>query len=237
MLPGMLWDLLRPSSEVRTAEEEQIELFKDAELCDPPESTSAGGILKAVRACIAMFTQTGHMTIRLVQSNVSDVDFFLDSKCDTLNIRHKWLHRQYSCRGSGEAAAQDAVVFWDHIIENVLSILSATVFSATPISCRSKLQTVQHVRHTLRLMPQRVILKQSLPGKLVVSWKDNCTELWRTYGPQVTSRGKWAWAQSFYIGTEVIILFPFLKSSVQADMPQRGLDGRAARLVQQAAEV
>jgi hypothetical protein len=48
------------------------------------------------------------------------------------------------------------------------------------------MQTVLYVRHTLRPQPQRVILKQSLPGKLLASWKDNETELWRTYGPQVT---------------------------------------------------
>ncbi|OQD73331.1 hypothetical protein PENANT_c196G06609 [Penicillium antarcticum] len=165
MLPGMLWDLLRPSSAIRTAEEEQIELFKNAELSGP-ETTFAGAILRAVHACIAMFKQTKHMTIRLVQSSISDVDFFFDSKCNTLNIHHKWLHRQYSCRDSGDVAAQDTVIFCDHIIENVLSMLSATIFSTAPISYRSKLQAVQHVKHMLRSMPQRVILKHSLPGKL-----------------------------------------------------------------------
>jgi hypothetical protein len=183
MLPRMLWDLLPPSSSIRTAEEEQIELFKNAELC-APESTFAGAILRAVSACIAMLKQTEHMTIRLLQSNMSDVDFFFDSKRSTLNIHHKRLHRQYSRRDSGDVAAQDAVVFCDHIIENVLSMLLATVFSTAPTSYRSKMQTVQHVRHMLRLMPQRVVLKQSLPGMLVFSWEDNETELFRKHGRQ-----------------------------------------------------
>jgi hypothetical protein len=186
MLPGMLWDLLRPSSAIRTAEEEQIELFRDAELCGPPESTFAGAILRAVRACIAMFKQTEHMTIRPVQSNMVDVDYFFDSERDTLNIHHEWLHRQYSCTDSGEVAAKDAVVFCDHIIENVLSMLSATVFSTAPISYRSKMQAVQHVKHTLRLMPQRVILQQSLPEMLVVSWGNSKTESFGNYGLQET---------------------------------------------------
>ncbi|KAJ6068192.1 uncharacterized protein N7446_005251 [Penicillium canescens] len=195
MLPGMLWDLLRPGSAIRTAEEELIKLFREAELCAPPESTFAGAILRAVRAC--MFKQTEHMKIRLVQSNMVDVDYFFDSKRDTLNIHHDWLHRQYSCTDSGEVAAKDAVVFCDHIIENVLSMLSATVFSTAPIFYRSKMQTVHemmlpkmqrvlHVKHALRLMPQRVILKQSLPGMLVVSWENSETESFGIYGQQET---------------------------------------------------
>lgn len=77
------------------------------------------------------------------------------------------------------------MAFCDHIIENVLSMLSATVFSTAP-TYRSKMQTVQHVTHTLRLMPYRVILKLSLPGRLVVSCEDNETELFWKHGRQAT---------------------------------------------------
>ncbi|KAF4766876.1 hypothetical protein HAV15_010570 [Penicillium sp. str.  len=64
-------------------------------------------------------------------------------------------------------------------------MLSATVFSTAP-TYRSKMQTVQHVTHTLRLMPYRVILKLSLPGRLVVSCEDNETELFWKHGRQAT---------------------------------------------------
>jgi hypothetical protein len=82
------------------------------------------------------------MTIRPIQSNMVDVDYFFDLERNILNIHHEWLHRQYLCIDSGEVVAKDAIVFCDYIIENVLSMLLATVFLTAPISYRSKLQAV-----------------------------------------------------------------------------------------------
>jgi hypothetical protein len=60
MLSGMLWDLLRQSSPIRTPEEEQAKLFKDAELCALPESAFGRTIFRALRACLVMYKQTEH---------------------------------------------------------------------------------------------------------------------------------------------------------------------------------
>ncbi|KAJ5775852.1 uncharacterized protein N7511_000863 [Penicillium nucicola] len=117
---------------------------------------------------------------------MSDVDSFFDLELNTLSINRKLLHRQSSCRDSCDVAAQDAVVFCDHIFENVLSSLSTAVFSIAPVSSRSKIKTVWYVKHMLRLMPQRVVLKQSIPRTLVATWEDNKIELSRNYGRQVT---------------------------------------------------
>jgi hypothetical protein len=149
MLPRMLWVVLRPRSAIRTAEEEQIEVFKDGELCAPPESTFGRAIRRALRACIAMFKQTGHITIHFVQNDISDIDFSFDSNRDTLKIHHKWLdfdtlHRKYSCRDPGNVAIQDAVFFCDHIIEEILRMLSATIFSTTSIPYHGEMEMIRN---------------------------------------------------------------------------------------------
>ena len=186
MLPGMLWDLLRQSSPIRTPEEEQAKLFKDAEVCPQPESTFAKTIFRALRACMAMYKQTEHVRIHFVQSDISDVEVAFDAHHHALKIHQKWLdfdtlHRHYPCRHvvPGNTAGQGAVFFCDHIIEELLRISLATISSILPISFHNENEMMRDVRHRLRLMPHSIDLKQSLPGVLMVTWEDNETELFR----------------------------------------------------------
>jgi hypothetical protein len=59
------------------------------------------------------------------------------------------------------------------------------------------MEIVQDVRHTLRLIPKRVIPKQSLTGILVVSWEDNETELFlEILWPTAESEGEMLWMRT-----------------------------------------
>lgn len=194
MLSGMLWDMLRQSSPIRTPEEEQAKLFKGVEVCALPESAFGRTIFRALRACLAMYKQTEHMSIHFVHSDISDIDVAFDANRHALKIHQKWLecdtpHRQHGCRDvvADNKAGQDAMFFCDHVIEELLRISLATISSILLISFHNESEMMRDVRQRLRLMPHSIDLKQSLPGVLMATWEDNETELFRRhYGPRVT---------------------------------------------------
>lgn len=192
MLPGMLWDLLRQSSPIRTPEEEQVKLFRGTE-CALPESTFGRTIFRALRACMAMYKQTAHVRIHFVQSDIGGIEVAFDANRHALMIHRKWLdfdtmNRQYACRDvvPDNMAEQDAVLLCDHVIEELLRISLATISSILPISFHNEKEMMRDVRHRLRFMPRNVALKQTLPGAMMVTWEDNETDLfWRLCGTHV----------------------------------------------------
>jgi hypothetical protein len=93
MLSGMLWDLLRQSSPIRTPEEEQAKLFKGAEVCALPESAFGRTIFRALRAGLAMYKQTEHMSIQFVHGDISGIEVAFDANRHALKIHQKWLER------------------------------------------------------------------------------------------------------------------------------------------------
>ncbi|OQD94904.1 hypothetical protein PENSOL_c023G00732 [Penicillium solitum] len=189
-----LWDALGSVPPIRTPEEEQAKLFLGAEVCALPESAFGRTISRALRACLAMYKQTEHMSIHFIHSDISDIEVAFDANRHALKIHQKWLefdtlHRQHACRDvvPDNKAGQDAMIFCDHVIEELLRISLATISSILLISFHNKSEMMREVRHRLRLMPHSIDLKQSLPGMLMVTWEDNETELFRRhYGPRVT---------------------------------------------------
>lgn len=62
-LPDTLWHILRAYCPIRTVEEEQQELFKDAKPCAVPDTTFASAVDRSLRACFALLKFTDYIQV------------------------------------------------------------------------------------------------------------------------------------------------------------------------------
>ena len=186
-LPKSLWDLLRPNSAIRTAEEEQINTFQNAPVCSSPNSTFARTVQRVLKACMALSDNTKHVEVSFIHINDNAIDTFFDLEYQVLKTHHRWLdfdamHRKYPCRDllPNNMAGADAPFFCDHIIEELLRKALPTIFRTDPMSRTTENGILRQIRHCLRHMPHSIMLKPMPQNKgLVVTWEDNETESFR----------------------------------------------------------
>ncbi|OKP11866.1 hypothetical protein PENSUB_2597 [Penicillium subrubescens] len=77
-LPDTLWHMLRAHCPIRTVEEEQQKLFKDAKPCVVPDTTFARTVDCALRACFALLSFTDHIQVFYVRGSAGKVDAYFD---------------------------------------------------------------------------------------------------------------------------------------------------------------
>jgi hypothetical protein len=90
-LPESLWTLLRSCSPIRTPKEEQIECFKNAEVCPLPETSYARTIHRAFMACITVLLRGKTVEVQFVRAKRSATQALYDSHCRVLKVAHQWL--------------------------------------------------------------------------------------------------------------------------------------------------
>lgn len=187
-LPEPLWNLLRSHSPIRTAEEEQRELFKHANAYTVPESAFARTIDRALRACLALLKTTDHIKVEYVQGLTGNADVFYDKEQGTLKIHHRWLdfysvHPKPSCRTSfpGNMDGKYAPFFCGHAVEELLTRSITSMFKASSMPWATEMRFMRHIRRLLRYMPHSIKLLTH-KGGLLVTWEDDETEAIRQLG-------------------------------------------------------
>jgi len=174
-LPENLWNMLRSDSLIRTAQEEQMQLFQNAVECKAPETLYAKNIERGLKATLALWKETDEMKMRFVSSDNDDIDMAVDRKERTLNIHQRWLnyeemHQKHQCR---ELVLNDCFVC-DHIIEELTRSILGAMYRLT---VRDQEGILRGVRNHLRWMPRDICARKgNQPGCLQVSWRDGETE-------------------------------------------------------------
>ncbi|KAF3399844.1 hypothetical protein F1880_008366 [Penicillium rolfsii] len=165
-LPDTLWHILRAHCPIRTVEEEQQELFKDAKPCAVPGTTF----------------------VVYVRGSAGKVDVYFDKRQGTLKIHCRWLdfacmHHRSFCRPWSPTSLADtnAPFFCCHVVEELLVRSIASMFKAHPTDRPAEMKFMRQIRRRLRYLPHSIKLKLYLGG-ILVSWEDNETESFRTLG-------------------------------------------------------
>ncbi|KAJ5742665.1 uncharacterized protein N7511_011236 [Penicillium nucicola] len=187
-LPKALWNLLRSGSGIRTIEEEQVELFKDAEICALPESTFAKTTAWALKACLALLKTTSHIKVFYVKGLTRRLDVLYNAEQGALKIHHRWLdfdatHHDASCRKWFPAAINEkhAPFFCSHIVEEILCLSISSMFKPSPTLRMTEMRYMRHISRLLRVMPHSIKLTPH-SGGLLVTWEDNEAESFRKLG-------------------------------------------------------
>ncbi|CEJ62517.1 hypothetical protein PMG11_11014 [Penicillium brasilianum] len=187
-LPDTLWHMLRAHCPIRTVEEEQQELFKDAKPCVVPDTTFARTVDRALRACFALLKFTDHIQVVYVRGSAGKVDVYFDKGHGTLKIHCRWLdfacmHHRSFCRpwSPSNLAGTNAPFFCCHVVEELLVRSIASMFKAHPTSRPAEMKFMRQIGRRLRYLPHSIKLK-AYPGGILVSWEDNETESFRTLG-------------------------------------------------------
>ncbi|KAJ5666551.1 uncharacterized protein N7477_008999 [Penicillium maclennaniae] len=155
-IPESLWDLIRSDSAIRTAEEEQIILFKNAPVCSPSNSSFSMTVQRVLKACMALSENTKYIRVFFIHIHNSTIDTFFDLEQQVLKIHHRWLdfdatHRRYPYRDAlPNIAGPYAPFFCDHIIEELIRKALPIIFRAAPISRTTKNGVIRQIRYRLR---------------------------------------------------------------------------------------
>ena len=181
--------MLRAHCPIRTVEEEQQELFKDAKPCTVPDTTFARTVDRALRACFALLKFTDHIQVVYVRGSTGKVDVYFDKGQGMLKIHCRWLdfactHHRSFCRpwSPSNLADTNAPFFCCHVVEELLVRSIASMFKAHPTARPAEMKFMRQIGRRLRYLPHSIKLKP-YPGGILVSWEDNETESFRTLGP------------------------------------------------------
>ncbi|KAH1890448.1 hypothetical protein KXV57_007384, partial [Aspergillus fumigatus] len=135
-LPDTLWNLLRGVTPIRTAYEEQIDMFQNANVCECHRTLFAVTIRRALWASMAL---CGYPTnIQFVHSDNSQIDMVFDMGCRTLKIHDRWLdpgavHYQSPCRpGMEYALTACGPFFCDHVVEELFAMVQGEMSRISP---------------------------------------------------------------------------------------------------------
>ncbi|KAB8252927.1 hypothetical protein BDV35DRAFT_375774 [Aspergillus flavus] len=135
-LPDTLWNLLRGVTPIRTAYEEQIDMFQNSNVCKCHRTLFAVTIKRALWASMAL---CGYPTnIQFVHSDNSQIDMVFDMGCRTLKIHDRWLdpgavHYQSPCRpGMEYALTACGSFFCDHVIEELFAMVQGEMSRVSP---------------------------------------------------------------------------------------------------------
>ncbi|KAJ6020067.1 hypothetical protein N7522_000142 [Penicillium canescens] len=187
-VPEALWNLLRSGTPIRTVKEEQIELFKDAEICATPESAFAKTTDWALKACLALLKATKHIKVVYVKGLTGKLDVLYDAGHGTLKILHRWLdfdatHQEASCRKWFPAAIteKNAPFFCSHVVEELLYLSISSIFKASSTLRMTEMKYMRQIRRLLRVLPHSIKLRPQ-SGGLLVTWEDNEAESFRKLG-------------------------------------------------------
>jgi hypothetical protein len=85
-LPDTLWNILRAHCPIRTVEEEQQGLFKDATPCTVPATIFARTVDRALRVYFALLKFTDHIQVVYVEGSTGKVNVYFDKGQGVLNI-------------------------------------------------------------------------------------------------------------------------------------------------------
>ncbi|KAH3173447.1 hypothetical protein KXV78_000430 [Aspergillus fumigatus] len=181
-LPDTLWNLLRGVTPIRTAYEEQVDMFQNANVCECHRTLFAVTIRRALWASMAL---CGYPTnIQFVHSDNSQIDMVFDMGCRTLKIHDRWLdpgavHYQSPCRpGMEYALTACGPFFCDHVVEELFTMVQGEMSRISPsvMNHSRRHKEIRLVRSKLRMMPRDVFVRVgSIPGTLRVSWQDGET--------------------------------------------------------------
>jgi hypothetical protein len=180
--------MLRAHCPIRTVEEEQQEIFKDATPCPVPATTFTRTVDRALRACFALLKFTDHIQVVYVQGSTGKVDVYFDKGRGMLNIHCRWLdfactHYRSFCRPwSPSNLADPNAPFFCYVVEELLVRSIASMFKAHATARPTEMKFMRQIGRRLRHLPHSIKLK-AYPGGILVSWEDNDTEAFRTLGP------------------------------------------------------
>lgn len=196
-LPESLWTLLRSDSPIRTPEEEQIEYFKNAEVCSIPETSYARTVHRAFMACVTVLLQGRTIEVQYVRAKRSAIQALYNSHRRVLKVAHQWLdfagsHGPVLCREtlSSKVGGQsffcnhvdfrDNVLFCDHIVEELLKFCLVPLLGRSAAFKTTEVMILRKIRRLLRHMPHTITVSRSfLAGALKITWEDNETESFR----------------------------------------------------------
>lgn len=186
-IPESLWNLLRSSSPIRTAEEELIAIFNSAPACSAPNSSFAIAVQRILKSCMALYDSTKHIEVSFVDAPDTSIDTFFDLEHQVLKVHHRWLdfdvmHHKYPCRDHlpDNMAGPNAPFYCDHIIEELLRKVLPTIFRLAPMTRAAENGVIRQIRQRLRHMPHSITLgrKAQING-LTITWEDNEMESFR----------------------------------------------------------
>ncbi|KAF2996556.1 hypothetical protein E8E15_000224 [Penicillium rubens] len=187
-LSEVLWNLLRSGSPIRTVEEEQVELFKDAEVCASPESAFAKTTDWALKACLALSKATRNIQVLYVKGPVGKLDVSYDAGHGTLKIHRRWLdfdamRQEASCREwfPDTITENNAPFLCNQAVEELLYLSISSIFKASSTLRKAEMRYMRQARRLLRLLPHSIRLTP-YSGGLMITWEDNEAESFRKLG-------------------------------------------------------
>jgi hypothetical protein len=180
-IPESLWNLLRSSSPIRTAEEELIAIFNSAPACSAPNSSFAITVQRILKSCMALYDSTKHIEVSFVDAPDTSIDTFFDLEHQVLKVHHRWLdfdvmHHKYPCRDHlpDNMAGPNAPFYCDHIIEELLRKALPTIFRLAPMTRAAENGVIRQIRQRLRHMPHSITLERIAQiNGLTITWEDN----------------------------------------------------------------
>ncbi|GFG16460.1 hypothetical protein IFM61392_09518 [Aspergillus lentulus] len=174
-LPGTLWSLLRGIVPIRTADEEQVEMFRNATGCEPPKTVFAMTVQRALKASLALCRYPS--SIEFVHSEDSNIAMLTDRRRNSTLINQKWLdvdaaHATGHCH-DGPKLSANGPFSCDHIVEELFIMFQDELSKHAP-----SLMSYERRHREWRLL-------SSMPGSLRVTWEDGATESFsKRYGHQ-----------------------------------------------------
>lgn len=229
-LSEALWNLLRSGSPIRTVEEEQVELFKDAEVCASPESAFAKTTDWALKACLALSKATRNIQVLYVKGPVGKLDVSYDAGHGTLKIHRRWLdfdamRQEASCREwfPDTITEKNAPFLCNHAVEELLYLSISSIFKSSSTLRMAEMRYMRQARRLLRLLPHSIKLAP-YSGGLMVTWEDNEAESFRKLGGGRTEYRVVLHAEECFIARSELLHLDVGKFSSLPPQPAKGIE-------------
>ncbi|KAJ5938489.1 hypothetical protein N7466_001623 [Penicillium verhagenii] len=166
-LPKSFWQLLRSASPIRTIEEEQQRLCRNAKARALP-----GPALKA----------PSKMKVVYVDNLTGRLDVLYHAAEGTLSIPHqRWdfdsMDQRGLCRDlvPTTVGGQYAPFSWRDVVEELLVLSIPSLCTASPMSRITEIRYMRQVRRLLQWFPHNIQISLHA-GSLLVTWEDNEAE-------------------------------------------------------------
>ncbi|KAL4889256.1 hypothetical protein BDV59DRAFT_119937 [Aspergillus ambiguus] len=177
-LPDALWNLLRGSVPIRTADEQRIHMFQSATACEYPKTLFGMTIWRALKASLAFCSYPSNIDI--VRSD-SQIELLVDHARQSVTLNEHVFDigrtHKFPCRISSFASNGPFVC--DHVIEELFTMVhdEMSKLASSVISYERRRFQMRVVKARLRVMPRDIALHAgSGLGTIRVTWEDAETE-------------------------------------------------------------
>lgn len=177
-LPQTLWNLLRGSVSIRTADEERVHMFRKATTSRLPDTWFGHTVLRALRASLALFSYPTH--IRIVHSD-SEIQMVIDLERRTIRVDQHFfdINKVHvgSCRPGARLLANGPFLC-DHVVEELFATAQDGLSKYIPsiLTQERRRLEMRAIKAAIRLMPRDITLHAgTMSGTFLVTWEDGET--------------------------------------------------------------